>query len=91
MLLVSNAILKGRSLVRFRSRPLCSCNHGSSIVYDFERSANDPSLVVKRHSAAHILAMAVQKLYPDAQATIGPCVENGYELVKLLRGVIEFL
>jgi threonyl-tRNA synthetase len=46
-------------------------------VYAFEKSKNDPSLATKRHSLAHILAMAVQKIIPDAQATIGPCIENG--------------
>lgn len=30
-----------------------------------------------RHSAAHLLAAAVLKLYPDAKPTIGPAIENG--------------
>ncbi|MFM8500692.1 MAG: TGS domain-containing protein, partial [Fluviibacter sp.] len=29
-----------------------------------------------RHSTAHLLAYAVKELYPDAQVTIGPTVEN---------------
>jgi threonyl-tRNA synthetase len=28
--------------------------------------------------SAHIMAMAVQKLYPDAQVTIGPWIEKGF-------------
>ena len=35
-------------------------------------------LDVIRHSAAHLLAYAVKSLYPDAQVTIGPVIENGF-------------
>lgn len=35
-------------------------------------------LEVIRHSTAHLLAYAVKELYPDAQVTIGPVVENGF-------------
>ena len=39
----------------------------------------DPEgLDVIRHSAAHLLAYAVKSLYPDAQVTIGPVIENGF-------------
>ncbi|MCK5040604.1 MAG: threonine--tRNA ligase [Candidatus Aenigmarchaeota archaeon] len=31
-----------------------------------------------RHSSAHILAMAVKRLYPDAKLTIGPAVDEGF-------------
>ena len=33
---------------------------------------------VIRHDAAHIMAMAVQELYPGTQVTIGPVIENGF-------------
>ena len=35
-------------------------------------------LEVLRHSTAHLLANAVQELYPDAQVTIGPVIEDGF-------------
>ena len=35
-------------------------------------------LEVLRHDAAHIMAMAVQELYPSTQVTIGPVIENGF-------------
>ena len=35
-------------------------------------------LEVIRHSTAHLLAYAVKQLYPDAQVTIGPVVDNGF-------------
>ena len=39
----------------------------------------DPeALEVIRHSCAHLLAYAVKELYPEAQVTIGPVVENGF-------------
>jgi len=39
----------------------------------------DPEgLDVIRHSTAHLLAYAVKELYPDAQVTIGPVIENGF-------------
>ncbi len=34
-------------------------------------------LEVIRHSTAHLLAYAVKALFPDAQVTIGPVIENG--------------
>jgi threonyl-tRNA synthetase len=33
---------------------------------------------VIRHSTAHLLAYAVKELFPDAQVTIGPVIENGF-------------
>src|SRR5277367_4321508 len=39
----------------------------------------DPEgLEVIRHSTAHLLANAVQELFPEAQVTIGPVIENGF-------------
>ena len=39
----------------------------------------DPeALEIIRHDAAHILAMAVQELFPGTQVTIGPVIENGF-------------
>ena len=35
-------------------------------------------LEVIRHSTAHLLAYAVKELFPDAQVTIGPVVDNGF-------------
>ncbi|HRG14531.1 MAG TPA: threonine--tRNA ligase [Pseudomonadota bacterium] len=36
------------------------------------------ALDVLRHSTAHLLAQATQRLFPDTQVTIGPVVENGF-------------
>ena len=37
-----------------------------------------PPLDEIRHTAAHVLAYAVQDLYPEAKPTIGPAIENGF-------------
>jgi threonyl-tRNA synthetase len=36
------------------------------------------ALEVLRHSTAHLLAQATQRLFPDAQVTIGPVIDNGF-------------
>ena len=42
-------------------------------------SRDDPrALELIRHDAAHVLAEAVQELYPETQVTIGPVIENGF-------------
>jgi threonyl-tRNA synthetase len=42
-------------------------------------TARDPEgLEVIRHSTAHLLAQAVERLYPECQVTIGPVIENGF-------------
>ena len=35
-------------------------------------------LEVIRHSTAHLLAYAVKELFPEAQVTLGPVIENGF-------------
>src|SRR5580658_208457 len=54
--------------------------------YRIERDANvaivtdkDPDgLSIIRHSTAHLLAQAVKQLFPEAQVTIGPVIEDGF-------------
>nr|WP_315237460.1 threonine--tRNA ligase [uncultured Limnohabitans sp.] len=42
-------------------------------------TAKDPEgLELIRHSSAHLLAYAVKSLFPDAQVTIGPVIDNGF-------------
>lgn len=38
----------------------------------------EEGLEIVRHSTAHLLAHAVKELFPDAQVTIGPVIENGF-------------
>jgi len=41
-------------------------------------SKNSESLEIIRHSTAHLLAHAVKDLFPEAQVTIGPVIEDGF-------------
>lgn len=38
---------------------------------------NNENLLRIRHSAAHVMAMAVQRLFPTVKVTIGPWIDNG--------------
>ena len=44
----------------------------------FITAEDKEGLEVIRHDAAHIMAMAVQELFPGTQVTIGPVIENGF-------------
>ena len=41
-------------------------------------ASDEEGVDLMRHDCAHILAEAVQELYPDTQVTIGPVIENGF-------------
>jgi threonyl-tRNA synthetase len=47
---------------------------------DLELPTNEKNgnLLKIRHSTAHVMAMAVQKLFPEVKVTIGPWIENGF-------------
>jgi threonyl-tRNA synthetase len=51
-------------------------DHDASLEIVTEKHAD--ALEVIRHSTAHLLAQATQRLFPDTQVTIGPVVENGF-------------
>ncbi|MCZ4272791.1 threonine--tRNA ligase [Maritalea porphyrae] len=45
---------------------------------EFVLRDDDDALELIRHDCAHVLAEAVQELWPDTQVTIGPSIENGF-------------
>jgi threonyl-tRNA synthetase len=51
-------------------------DHDASLAIVTDKDAD--GLEVIRHSTAHLLAYAVKELFPDAQVTIGPVIENGF-------------
>ena len=51
-------------------------DHDAQLAIVTEKDA--AGLDVIRHSTAHLLAYAVKELFPDAQVTIGPVIENGF-------------
>ncbi len=67
-------------------------------------SKDKEGLEVIRHDAAHIMAMAVQELFPGTQVTIGPVIENGFyydfarkesftsdDLIKIEKKMLEII
>ncbi len=50
--------------------------HDASLAIITER--DEAGLEIIRHSTAHLLAMAVQELFPGTQVTIGPVIEDGF-------------
>ena len=58
-------------------------HNGSSVAH--------AELDVMRHSAAHVLAKAVQRLYPGSKLGIGPVIDNGFYLVLAFYGAQRFV
>lgn len=51
-------------------------DHDAKLAIITDKDADGVDVI--RHSTAHLLAYAVKELYPDAQVTIGPVIENGF-------------
>jgi threonyl-tRNA synthetase len=51
-------------------------NHDAKLAIVTDKDPEGLDLI--RHSTAHLLAYAVKELFPDAQVTIGPVIENGF-------------
>ena len=51
-------------------------DHDAQVAIVTER--DDEALELIRHDAAHVMAQAVQELYPGTQVTIGPAIEDGF-------------
>jgi len=45
---------------------------------DLPTNESDIDLLKLRHTSAHVMAMAVQETFPEAQVTIGPWIDNGF-------------
>src|SRR3954468_23186185 len=56
------------------SRTIPTGEHKVSILTDRDPDA----LLVLRHSSAHVMAEAIQRLYPEAKLAYGPPLENGF-------------
>lgn len=58
------------------SEPLSAPEQPAKI--ELLRTSESEQLKKIRHTTSHVMAMAVQKLFPKAQVTIGPWIENGF-------------
>ena len=67
---------------------LCAVVNGSvrALTYELSEDADvrlctfedEEGKKIFRHTAAHVLAQAVKRLYPETKLTIGPAIENGF-------------
>ncbi len=55
-----------------------SCSVADDAEIAILTSRDEDALELLRHDAAHVMAQAVQELYPGTQVTIGPAIENGF-------------
>ena len=49
-----------------------------SVEAELEESVKYSPVQRMRHSAAHVMAEAVQEIFPDAKFAIGPAIEDGF-------------
>ena len=50
----------------------------TNVSVEILKKSSDEALDIIRHDCAHVMAEAVQELFPDTQVTIGPSIENGF-------------
>ena len=60
------------------SSPSAQQDGGGGAPPALPKTSESPQLLRIRHSMSHVMAMAVQKLFPKAQVTIGPWTESGF-------------
>lgn len=70
--------VKSISASRFMATVVPEETKEVEIVEDLPTNESDDELLRIRHSSAHVLAMAVQRIFPEAQVTIGPTIDNGF-------------
>ena len=77
---ISVPVWHGRQLLRQLMGSRVDVSHvlsdGDSVALITEKS--DEGVEIIRHSVSHLMAMAVQELFPKSQVTIGPVIENGF-------------
>jgi len=60
------------------NQSMSSAEHSASEPIHLPRTSESEPLKCIRHTASHVMAMAVQTLFPQAQVTIGPWTETGF-------------
>jgi threonyl-tRNA synthetase len=72
---LARAALAGRVDGKLRDTSFV-IDHDAQLAIVTDRDADGLDII--RHSSAHLLAQAVKQLFPEAQVTIGPVIENGF-------------
>lgn len=67
----------GQKCATFASMPSTQADQTAVKVVDLPTNEQSERLLKIRHSTAHVMAMAVQKLFPKVKVTIGPWIETG--------------
>jgi threonyl-tRNA synthetase len=76
---VSPSLNTGRlSSRRFATVAESNTKQDEDIATPLPTNENDEELLKMRHTSAHVMAMAVQQTFPEAQVTIGPWIDNGF-------------
>ena len=74
----SNSITPNTSTQRYMSTATPPKKAETTDIIELPTNDNDSDLLKIRHSSAHVMAMAVQQAFPEAQVTIGPWIDNGF-------------
>ena len=56
---------------------------------DFELGAGDSYVEKLRHSAAHIMAQAVKRMFPEAKFGVGPTIDGGFYYDMELKTTLD--
>lgn len=77
---ISKSLAKAAVAIKLNgeAKDLSTTITGTNNTLEIITPDSDLGLEVIRHDAAHILAQAIKEVYPDAQITIGPVIENGF-------------
>jgi threonyl-tRNA synthetase len=76
---ISKSLAKQAVAVKINGE-LCDLSHAieQDCAIEIVKRDSEEALELIRHDAAHVMAEAVQKLFPGTQVTIGPSIENGF-------------
>src|SRR5690625_2365802 len=76
---LARAALAGR-IVQGEEKKLVDTSHliEEDVNLEIVTAKDQDGLEILRHSTAHLMAYAVKELFPEAQVTIGPVIENGF-------------
>jgi pimeloyl-ACP methyl ester carboxylesterase len=75
---ISKSLAKKAVAVAHRRRSARPCRSGTDGAIEIVTRDDPRALELIRHDAAHVMAEAVQELWPGTQVTIGPVIENGF-------------
>ena len=76
---ISKSLAKAAIIVRLDGEDSdLSCPIERDAKIEIIKSDDELALELIRHDCAHVMAEAVQKLFPGTQVTIGPVIENGF-------------